>query len=125
MVIEYVADVSCWEAWRQQYQYGVLLILPPDPPKNKVNDLRTKYDPKGQSICQAHISLTVPVPRSLNDTYLEELQEIASDIKPFSIHCRPLINYLPHPGVCRLSRRTHLMDFEPNWKLHQSLRCSN
>ncbi len=100
MIIDYIADISHWEAWQQQYRFGVLLIFPPDPPMKRVNDLRSKYDPQGQFICQAHISLTIPLLRPLNDAHWSELRSIASGIKPFYIHYGPLMNYLPHPGVC-------------------------
>lgn len=99
MVTDYVADISRWEEWQREYRFGVLLIFPPEPPAAEVNALRSKYDPKGQSICQAHISLTVPLPRPLNITHWSELLSIASGIKPFSIHYGPLTNYLPYPGV--------------------------
>ena len=99
MVTDYVADISHWKAWQQQYRFGVLLIFPPDPPATQVNNLRSEHDPQGQSICQAHISLTIPLPRPLNSAHWSELQSITSDIEPFSIHYGPLMNYLPHPGV--------------------------
>lgn len=99
IITEYVTDVSRWNTWQQEYRYGVILIFPPDPPKNEMNDLRTVYDPIGQSFCEVHISLTVPLPGPMNDEQLKELLTIASSFKPFSVHYGPLSNYLPHPGV--------------------------
>jgi hypothetical protein len=64
-----------------------------------VNNLRSEHDPQGQFICPAHISLTIPLPRPLNNIQWSELRSITSDIKPFSIHYGPLTNYLPYPGV--------------------------
>jgi hypothetical protein len=96
---DYAADTSQWQEWQRAYRFGVLLILPHDPPAKEVNDLRSVYDPIGQSICEAHISLTVPLPRPVNDEHLRELRSIASTIEPFSIHYGPLTNYLPNPGV--------------------------
>ena len=100
MITSYEADISHWEDWQKGYKFGVLLIFPPDPPLTQVNTLRAKYDPRGQSICDAHISLTIPLPRPLSEAHWSELESITSEIEPFSIHYGPLMNYLPHPGVC-------------------------
>ena len=99
-VTTYVADVSHWEDWQRRYRFGVLLIFPPDPPRGQVNALRAKYDPRSQSGCDAHISLTIPFPRPVTRTDWAELESIASGIAPFPIRYGPLRNYLPHPGVC-------------------------
>ncbi len=109
MVTDYAEDTNRWEEWQKLYRFGVLLIFPPDPPAAEVNKLRSRYDPGGQAICQAHISLTVPLPRPVKDTHWSELQSIASKIKPFSVHYGPLSNYLPHPGV--------VLSIEPKDKL--------
>jgi len=111
MITEYAADISNWKAWQQEYLFGVLLIFPPDPLATQVNNLRSEHDPQGQSICQAHISLTVPVPRPLSNSHWSELQSIASHIEPFYIHYGPLTNYLPHPGV--------VLTIEPQDKLYR------
>jgi len=100
MITTYAADTSQWESWQREYRFGVLLIYPPDPPLSQVNALRARYDPRSQSICDAHISLTVPLPRALYDADWQELQSIAAGVEPFSIQYGPLMNYLPHPGVC-------------------------
>lgn len=99
-VTAYAADIGHWEAWQREYRFGVLLIYPPDPPLLQVNALRARYDPRSQSICDAHISLTVPLPRPLTEADWVELESIASGIAPITIHYGPLTNYLPHPGVC-------------------------
>lgn len=100
MITTYAAELDHWESWQREYRFGVLLICPPDPPLSQVNALRARHDPRSQSICDAHISLTVPLPRPLYDADWRELQSIASDIEPFLIDYGPLMNYLPHPGVC-------------------------
>lgn len=100
MITKYEANISHWEGWQREYRFGVLLIYPPDPPLEQVNALREKYDPRSQSGCEAHISLTIPLPRPLNDAHWVELNTIASGIEAFSIDYGPLMNYLPHPGVC-------------------------
>jgi 2'-5' RNA ligase len=100
MVATYAADISRWEAWQREYRFGVILIYPPDPPLQQVNALRARYDPRSQSTCDAHISLTVPLPRPLTEAHWVELESIAAGIAPISVRYGPLMNYLPHPGVC-------------------------
>jgi len=100
MITRYEEDIGHWEDWQKQYRYGVLLISPPDPLLTQVNALRAKYDPQSQSACDAHISLTIPLPRPLRSADWSELQSIVSSFHPFTIRYGPLMNYLPHPSVC-------------------------
>ncbi|MBM3240985.1 2'-5' RNA ligase family protein [Candidatus Poribacteria bacterium] len=100
MVTSYEADISHWEAWQKEYRFGVLLILPPEPLFTQMNTLRARYDPRSQSYCDAHISLTTPLPRPLSEAHWSELKSIASIIKPFTVRYGPLMNYLPYPGIC-------------------------
>ncbi|MBN1917783.1 MAG: 2'-5' RNA ligase family protein [Verrucomicrobia bacterium] len=99
-IAEYVADVSSWKPWQQEYRFGVILVVPPEPLLSRVNALRERYGWSQSGECDAHISLTVPVPRALNRADWRELQAIAAGIEPFEIRYGPLMNYLPHPGVC-------------------------
>lgn len=100
MITEYTLDISQWQEWEKEYQFGVILIFPPEPLLTQVNVLRTRYDPRSQAACDAHISLTVPLPRPINDSHWRELEAIASAIEPFPIQYGPLRHYLPHPGLC-------------------------
>jgi 2'-5' RNA ligase len=100
MITEYTLDISQWQEWEKEYQFGVILIFPPEPLLTQVNVLRTRYDTRSQAACDAHISLTVPLPRPINDSHWRELEAIASAIEPFPIQYRPLRHYLPHPGLC-------------------------
>ena len=99
-ITEYVAGVSSWKPWQQEYRFGVILVVPPDPPLSQVNALRARYAWSQSGECDAHISLTVPVPRALSAAHWRELEAIAAAIEPFEIRYGPLMNYLPHPGVC-------------------------
>jgi len=99
MITVYAMDMKGWLDWQKAYRFGIILIFPPDPPAGEVNRLRESYDPRGQSYCAAHISLTVPLPRPVDDFHLEELKMLASGFSPFTIHYGPLSNYLPAPGV--------------------------
>jgi len=100
MITDYVETMSDWKTWQQEYRYGVLLLFPTDPPRSQVNALRQQYAWSQTSECDAHISLTIPLPRPLTHTHWQELQATASGIEPFTISYGPLKNYLPHPGVC-------------------------
>ena len=99
MITEYAMDMNGWPDWQKAYRFGVILLFPPDPPAGEVNRLREIYDPKGQSYCSAHITLTVPVPRPVEDFHLEQMKMLVSEFKPFTIQYGPLSNYLPAPGV--------------------------
>jgi 2'-5' RNA ligase len=100
MITEYVKEMRGWPDWQKQYRYGVIVILPPDPPLTEVNKLKVKYDPRGSAICGAHISLTVQLAGGVSDTDWMELQKIAAGIQPFTIKYGPVFNVLPAaPGV--------------------------
>ena len=99
MITEYAMDMDGWLDWQKAYRFGVILIFPPDPPAGEVNRLREIYDPRGQSYCEAHISLTVPLTRPLDDFHLDELKILTSGFNPFTIQYGPLSNYLPVPGI--------------------------
>lgn len=99
MITGYATDMSKWEEWQKAYHFGVILIFPPEVPATEINRLRDIYDPRGQSMCKAHISLTVPLPRPMEEYHLDELKEAVTGIEPFPVHYGPLSNYLPAPGV--------------------------
>jgi 2'-5' RNA ligase len=67
---------------------------------SRVNALRERYAWSQSAECDAHISLSVPVPRALDRADWRELETIAAGVEPFEIRYGPLMNYLPHPGVC-------------------------
>src|SRR5215475_6711351 len=100
MITEYTLDISQWQEWEKGYQSGVILIFPPEPLLTQVNVLRARYDPRSQATCDAHISLTVPLPRPISHSHWREIEAIASGIESFPIQYGPLRHYLPHPGVC-------------------------
>ncbi|HRY60258.1 MAG TPA: 2'-5' RNA ligase family protein [Patescibacteria group bacterium] len=98
-ITEYVSNVDNWENWEKEYRYGLILIMPPEPVLSLVNSLRSKYDPKSQASCDTHISISVPVPKPLTEEDWQELQNIASEIKPFEINYGKPKDYPPYPGV--------------------------
>src|SRR5262249_39166905 len=81
------------------YGFGFVLILPPEPVRSSVNVLRRKYDPRSQSYCDAHISLTVPLPRAPQADDWVDLEAAALAVRSFSVHYGPLQPFLPNPGA--------------------------
>jgi 2'-5' RNA ligase len=100
MMTSYADAREAWEDWMHAYRFGVLLLFPPEPVRSVVNRLRTRYDPRSQRYCDAHISLTVAATAPVTRTRWAELEAAAAQIEPFEITYGPLKHYLPHPGVC-------------------------
>ena len=107
----YARRVDHWEPWQAEYRYGVLLIFPPASVKTKVSALRSTYDPRSQEYCDAHISLTVPLPRPVSDTEWKELEHILRGVQAFEIRYGPLKNNLPRAGVCLAIEPFDHLDF--------------
>jgi 2'-5' RNA ligase len=99
MITKYVDNIEHWEKWQHDYQFGLILIMPPEPILSLVNALRTKYDPRSQSYCDAHISLSLPIPQPITEADWQELVDIAADIKAFEIQYGKLKDFPPYPGV--------------------------
>ena len=93
------ADTSHWEGWQREYRYGAFYIFAPSGIIETIDQLRRKYDPKSDSYCQAHISLSEPLRAPLTDEQVQELHDTLSSIEPFEIHYGPLRSFLPYPGV--------------------------
>lgn len=114
MITDYALNMKGWQDWQKEYRYGVILIIPPDPPLSEVNKLREKCDPAGYAILGAHISLTLQIARGVAEDDWKELKKIAARIKPVTITYGPLSNFLPvSPGV--------FLTIEPKGALEQIL----
>ena len=100
MITEYVDDPSAWKEWQRASRYGVILLVPPEPFLSGVNALREQHDPWSAGICEAHVSLTVPLPGPLTETDWDALIEGGSSIEPFDVVVGAPISFPPHPGVC-------------------------
>ncbi len=98
--VEYATNTSGWEYWQPEYFYGAFYIFPPDEISEPINKLRKRFDPKSDSYCQAHISLSEPLRQPLTNEMLSEIEEAIQPIEPFEIIYGPLITFPPHPGVC-------------------------
>jgi 2'-5' RNA ligase len=93
------ADTSHWEGWQREYRYGAFYIFPPPGIIEPIDRLRRKYDPKSDSYCQAHVSLSEPLRAPLTDQQVQELCDTLSSIEPFEMHYGPLRFFPPYPGV--------------------------
>lgn len=56
MSTNYAERMTGWKKWMKEYQYGIVLILPPDPHRAVVNAVRKTYAWSLSSECDAHIS---------------------------------------------------------------------
>lgn len=65
-----------------------------------IDGLRRIYDPVSAAICQAHISLSEPLPAPLSERQVSEIRAALFAIAPFDIRYGPLRDFLPYPGVC-------------------------
>jgi 2'-5' RNA ligase len=93
------ADTTHWEGWQKEYRYGAFYIFPPPGIIESIDQLRRKYDPKSDSYCQAHISLSEPLTAPLTEEQVQELHDTLSSSEPFEVHYGPLRSFPPYPGV--------------------------
>jgi 2'-5' RNA ligase len=98
-VTHYATSTQAWERWYDEYRFGALLIFPPASLRNRVNALRRTYDPRSQAICDAHISLTVPVKRPLCAADALELGGVVARLRAFETRWGPPYQYPGVPGV--------------------------
>jgi 2'-5' RNA ligase len=97
--VDYVEETEGWEPWQLDYRYGALYVFPPAGVIEKVDRLRERHDPVSHAICQAHVSITEPVPRAMTDDDLDQMRSALSSIEPFEVsYSRPYAP-TPHPGV--------------------------
>lgn len=95
-ITPYAGDLARWEPWYREYRFGALYIFPPSLVRQRVNTLREMLDPRSQSICDAHISLTLPFPRAVTAQDWSELTQITQRIAPFQVTYGPPRSY---PGI--------------------------
>jgi len=88
-----------WEDWQKPYRFGTLVIWPPEGVRGIVNAQREQYDPVSQSICQAHITVTQPFSRPLEEDEWKQIKALISGFQSFEIHYGPLRSFLPYPCI--------------------------
>jgi hypothetical protein len=99
MAAPHVVDTSRWETWQRDYQFGVILVMPPPDVAPSFDALRQAYDPKSYAICPAHISVSDPLPRELEDDDREQLQELLRAVEPFEVRYGTPIASTQRAGV--------------------------
>src|SRR3954462_8846647 len=92
-ITHYAQDLSRWEAWQEEYRFGAMFIFPPNPLRQQINSLRQTYDPRSQAICDAHISLTVPLPRAMSRRDWTELVQVTNSTDSFTVSYGPPRSY--------------------------------
>jgi hypothetical protein len=97
--IRYPQDTSGWQDWQLEYRYGGFYIFPPTGIMEVVDELRRRHDPRSYRACQAHVSLSEPLPRPLTTEDLAELSARLSGVAPFTIAYGNVHTTLPYPGV--------------------------
>jgi hypothetical protein len=93
------ANTATWEDWQRAYRFGAFYIFPLTGIIEEMDRLRELHDPRSASICQAHISLSEPLPTPPTAADLDEIHHELSRIEPFDLHYGPLRHFLPYPGV--------------------------
>jgi hypothetical protein len=96
---QYAEDTSRWRSWQHEYRYGGFYIFPPHGVIEDVDALRLRYDPLSARACQAHVSLSEPVPRALEQSDVDELRELLAAVEPFMITYDQVHATLPYAGV--------------------------
>jgi 2'-5' RNA ligase len=91
--------VEEWEEWQKAYEFGSLVIWPPDSVREIVNRQRQEYDPVSQATCEAHITLTQPLLRPLKDREWDQIMRIVSSFDAFQIDYGPVNSFLPYPAI--------------------------
>jgi hypothetical protein len=96
---QYVVDMSRWEPWQRDYRFGVILVMPPQDVASRIDALRQAYDPQSQAICSAHISVSDPLRRQLDDDDRERIQGLLRAVEPFEVHYGKPTASTERPGV--------------------------
>jgi len=91
--------MNSWEDWQKPYKFGTLVIWPPDALREIVNLQRERIDPVSESYCEAHISVTQPFSKYLDDEEWDRLETILSSIVSFEISYGPLKTFFPYPCI--------------------------
>jgi 2'-5' RNA ligase len=97
--IEYVSDTGLWEDWQREYRFGAFYIFPPGDVITPIDAMRNAYDPTSATTCQAHVSLSEPLPRPLTADDQLELATILRKVDPFVVRYGPVRSFPPYPGV--------------------------
>ncbi len=111
--------MKSWEEWQKPYQYGLIVIRPPDEIRDLVNKQREKYDPLSQSYCEAHITITQPLLKKLSDPDWDQIINLLGSYDAFEIKYGPIKSFLPYPCIWyEIEPRQQILDLRQ--ALHQT-----
>lgn len=79
--------------------HGTLVLWPPDAVREPVNQLRQRYDPASQAVCDAHITLTQPLLAEPSPADWQTIETALANFGPFDLSYGPLRSFLPYPCV--------------------------
>jgi len=99
LITHYAEETSKWVSWQVEYRFGAFYVFPPEPLRKHVNELRSTHDAKAQAYCDAHISLTVPLPRAISAKDWDCTEEALLGVAPFRVNYGPLTSYKGVAGV--------------------------
>jgi 2'-5' RNA ligase len=88
-----------WKDWQKEYQFGTIVIWPPDEAREFVNKQRETYDPISQSFCETHITVTQPLIKNLLNDEWDQVQRVIKEFNAFEINYGPLNSFLPYPCI--------------------------
>ena len=88
-----------WQDWQKVYQFGTIVIWPPDEVRMLVNQQRETYDQVSQTYCETHITVTQPLIKNLTENEWEKLRRVVNAFSPFEITFGPLKSFLPYPCI--------------------------
>lgn len=88
-----------WEEWQRPYEYGTIVVRPPDEIRRVVNSQRRRYDPLSQSYSETHITITQPLLERLDPVAWDQLSAVVARYASFEITYGPLKSFLPYPCI--------------------------
>ena len=91
--------MSARPEWQRLYDHGTFVIWPPDPVRRVVNELRNRYDPVSQAVCEAHITVTQPLLGEPTEEQWRRLRAIAEEFPRFHCDYGPVRSFLPAPVI--------------------------
>ena len=91
--------MKSWQDWQKPYQFGTIVIWPPDEIRCVVNKQREQYDPLSQSYCEAHISVTQPLRKEFSGNEWDQVLSVVESFGSFLIDFGPLNSFLPYPCI--------------------------
>lgn len=78
-----------WKNWMKDFKFGTLVFIPSGELRNKVDSLRTFYDPTSAKTSMAHITITQPFSKALTNNEIQKIQNLISNFASFEFTVGP------------------------------------